>query len=169
MSWSKRLRVLSFSMLALGGAPLLAACTLTPVYSDRIAEDANLAFVYAAPNSRLEQIVYQELSLRFGKSTAPNAPLATVTVGVSGAATVNTATVNPNSNSYNVTVTATLTLTQRGGGEAAPVVLTRRATAGYSTGAQVLNDQFAFSEASERAAKSAAESLRLAILATLAP
>ena len=46
-------------------------------------------------------------------------------------------------------------------------MLTRRATANYQTGAQILNDQSAYAEASERAAKSAAESLRLAILATL--
>ena len=77
-----------------------------------------------------------------------------------------TATVNPNK-SYEVTVTARLTITRRDGSAAAPIVLTRMATAGYQVGAQIINDQASFTEASERAARSAAESLRLAVLAAL--
>ena len=66
-----------------------------------------------------------------------------------------------------VTVTATLTITRRDGSTVAPVVLTRTATAQYTTNSQVLASTTAVNEASERAAKAAAESLRLAILASL--
>lgn len=164
MLWSKRLQILSFSAVVLVGTPLLAACTLTPVYSGRLAENANLELSFAPPISRLDQVVYQELSLRFGKS--PTAPLATVQTSVSTTTLVDTVTANPNK-TYEVTVTATLTIEQNHDPKAKPLVLTRRATANYQTGAQILNDQSAYTEASERAAKSAAESLRLAILATL--
>jgi hypothetical protein len=164
MLWSKRLQILSFSAMALVGAPLLAACTLTPVYSGRLAENANLELAFAAPTNRLDQVVIQELALRFGKS--PTAPLATVQTSASATTLVNTVTANPNK-TYEVTVTATLTIEQNNDPKAKPLVLTRRATANYQTGAQILNDQSAYTEASEHAAKSAAESLRLAILATL--
>lgn len=166
MSWSKRFAMLSFSLLALAGAPLLAACTLTPVYSGRNAESADLALAYAAPTSRLDQVIYQELALRFGRSDAATAPLATLSTSARSRAVVNTVTVNPNK-AYEVTVTATLTITQRDGSATKPVTITRTASAGYTDGAQVLNDQSAYAEASERAAKSAAESLRLALLANL--
>ncbi|MDB5586847.1 MAG: hypothetical protein JWP26_1817 [Devosia sp.] len=164
MLWSKRLQILSFSAIALVGTPLLAACTLTPVYSGRLAENPNLELAFAAPTSRLDQVVIQELALRFGKS--PTAPVATVSTSASGTTLVDTVTANPNK-TYEVTVTATLTIEQNNDPKAKPLVLTRRATANYQTGAQILNDQSAYTEASERAAKSAAESLRLAILATL--
>ena len=164
MLWSKRLQILSFSAVALVGTPLLAACTMTPVYSGRLAENPNLELAFAAPTNRLDQVVYQELSLRFGNS--PTAPLAKVQTSASGTTLVDTITANPNK-TYEVTVTATLTIEQNNDPKAKPLVLTRRATANYQTGAQILNDQSAYTEASERAAKSAAESLRLAILATL--
>ncbi len=166
MSWSKRLQILSFSAIALAGAPLLAACTLTPVYSGRLAETGAIALAYAKPVTRLDQIIYQELSLRFGRSDSPAAALATVSTSVGGARLGDTVTANPNI-SYQVTVTATLAITHPDNPEAEPLVLTRKATADYQRGAQILNDQFSYDEASERAAKSAAESLRLAILATL--
>jgi len=166
MSWSKRFHRLSFLAVAIVGTPLLAACTLTPVYSGRLAETGAITFAYTKPSSRLEQVIYQELSLRFPSSDSETVPLATVRVGVAGGRLVDTITLDPNKD-FEVTVTATLTIQSRDGGNAAPVVITRKATAGFTRGAQILSDQFAFAEASERAAKSAAESLRIAILATL--
>ena len=167
MSCSKRLRILGFSLLAGAAMPLLAACSMTPVYSGHLAENPSLELAYAAPNGRLEQIITQELALRFGRSTSPTAPLVTVSANAGSAALVNTVTANPNE-AHEVTVTATLTITQRDGSTSKPLTLTRRASAGYQAGAQVLNDQFAYSEASERAAKAVSESLRLALLATMA-
>lgn len=166
MLWSKRLSILGFSVIALAGMPWLAACTLTPVYSGRLAENPDLDLAFAKPASRLDQIVYQELSLRFGSSDSDTAPLASVVTSPATVTLVNTATANPNTTSE-VTVTATLTITRRDGSDVDPVVLTRQATANYQTGAQILNDSSAYIDASERAAKAAAESLRLAILAAL--
>lgn len=166
MLWSKHLKIMSFVASALLAAPLLAACTFAPVYSGRLAENPNLDLAFAAPTGRLDQVIYQELSFRFGSSDSPTAPLATVRASAAGARPSDTVTLNPNK-AYEVTVTATLTIQPRDGTKTAPTVLTRRATASYERGAQVLNDQSAYTEASERAAKSAAESLRLAILATL--
>lgn len=166
MLWSKRLSILGFSVIALAGMPWLAACTLTPVYSGRLAQSPDLNLAFAKPASRLDQIVYQELSLRFGSSDSDTAPLASVVTSPATVTLVNTATANPNTTSE-VTVTATLTITRRDGSDVDPVVLTRQATANYQTGAQILNDSSAYIDASERAAKAAAESLRLAILAAL--
>ena len=166
MLWSKRLSVLSFALAAIVGMPLLAACTLTPVYSGRLAENPNLNLAYAKPATRLDQVVYQELSLRLGSSASETAPLVKVVTSSSAGSIVNTATANPNK-SYEVTVVATLTITSRDGSDSEPLTLVRQATASYQLGAQILNDAASQSEASERAAKSAAESLRLAILAAL--
>jgi LPS-assembly lipoprotein len=166
MLWSKRLQILGFSVIALAGVPWLAACTLTPVYSGRLAESPNLNLAFAKPSTRLDQIVYQELSLRFGKSDSETAPLASVVTSASSLALVNTYTANPNK-TYEVTVTATLRITRRDGTDEPPIVLTRQATANYQLGNQILNDNSSSIEAGERAAKAAAESLRLAILAAL--
>jgi hypothetical protein len=167
MLWSKRLQILGFSAIALLGTPLLAACTLTPVYSGRLAETATLDLAFAKPATRLDQIVTQELAFRFGNSDAPGTRQATISTSASAAALVNTVTANPNK-AYEVTITATLTITRPDApASEKPLILVRQATAGYQTGAQILNDQSAYGEAAERAAKAAAESLRLAVLATL--
>ncbi|WP_375451089.1 hypothetical protein [uncultured Devosia sp.] len=166
MSWSKQFQILGFSALTLVGASALAACTLSPVYSGRLAQSANLELAFADPTTRLSQIVYQELSFRFGQTDAATARLATISTGASASRLVDTETEDPNE-AYEVTVTASVSIAQRNGSAAPPVALTRQATAGYEVGAQVLNDQSSYNAAAERAAKSAAESLRLAILATL--
>jgi hypothetical protein len=146
---------------------MLSACTFSPVYSGALASQPLLNLAYAKPNSRLEQIVYQELSLRLGRSEAETAPLATVSVSSSaGGLGFLTATANP-SKPHRVTVTATVTIARRDGSDVDPISFTRRATAEYTTNNQVLADTTAATEASERAARAAAESLRLAVLAAL--
>ena len=127
MSLSKRLRILGFLAIALAAAPWLAACTLTPVYSDNVAGQTELDLAYAAPSSRLDQVIYQELALRFGRSSAPTASLATVVTSVGTARLVDTVTANPNK-SYEVTVTATLTIARRDGSDEAPLRLAILAT-----------------------------------------
>jgi hypothetical protein len=166
MLWSKRLQILGFSVIALAAVPWLGACTLTPVYSGRLAESPDLNLAFAKPATRLDQIIYQELSLRFGSSDSETAPLASVVTSVSTVALVNTVTANPNK-TYEVTVAATLTISRRDGTNERPIVVTRQATANYQLGVQILNDNSASIEATERAAKAAAESLRLAVLAAL--
>lgn len=166
MSWSSHRRAIAGLALIAALATGLGACSFSPVYSGVLAANPTLDIAFAKPASRLEQIIYQELSFRLGVSTAPTAPLAKISVTVSGPA-VGLMTSTPGANTATqVTVSATLTLTQRSG-DAPPVTITRRATADYTTNSQVLANTTAATEATERAARAAAESLRLALLATL--
>jgi hypothetical protein len=149
----------------LASVGLLAGCSsFAPVYSNDSAVQTSMSLSYAKPNSRLEQVVYQELSLRLGQSTNPTAPLASVVLVPAFSETMLSRTDNP-SKSMEVTVTATLTITPRDGSAAPARTFTRRATAQYTRNDQVLADRNAQEEAAERAARAAAESLRLAILA----
>jgi len=167
MSWSSALRPFLLTVLIAGTGLALGACSgFTPVYSGTLAEQPSLALAFAKPRNRLEQLVYQELALRFGSSDAETAPLATVSAQGSSGALGLSSTANPNKLSR-MTVTAQLTITQRDGSSAAPIVLTRQASADYTTSGQVLADTAAGNEAAERAARAAAESLRLALLAAL--
>lgn len=169
MSWFKRARpiLLAGSWTAL--ALLVSACSsFAPVYGDNgpLAGQASLDIAYPKPSGRLEQIIYQDLALRLGSSGSPTATLASVTVSSSATAIGLSATGTPNK-TQRVTVTAVLTLVKRDGSSDRPVSVTRRASAEYTASGQVLADVTAAEEASERAARSAAESLRLAILASL--
>lgn len=166
MSLSKPLRRIVFAGLVLAVGTALGACSFSPVYSGALASQPLLDLAYARPTSRLEQVIYQELALRFGSSDAATAPLATVTASSAVADTMLSATANP-AKAVDVTVTATLTIAPRDGTTTAPQSFTRVATANYTRSGQVLADTAAAADAAERAAKSAAESLRLAVLAAL--
>ena len=166
MSWSKALRASLLTGMLLGTGAILGACSFTPVYSGTLASQPSLNLAYAKPKTRLEQVVYQELSLRLGESTAETAPLASVTVSNSATDIMVTSTTDP-AKAVRMVVTAVLTITPRDGADSKPIVFTRTATAQYTRNGQVLADNAAADEASERAAKSAAESLRLAVLASL--
>ena len=167
MSWSSFARpaLLAASMLASGA--FLGACSFQPVYSGALASNPTVQIAYAKPTTRLEQVVYQELALRLGSSASEMAPLATVSVALSSAY-IGGMTAAPGVHGpARVTATATLTITRRDGSKVEPVVITRMATADYTTNSQVLANNTAYAEAGERAAKAAAESLRLAVLAEL--
>lgn len=166
MSLSNAMRRIALAAILLGGATALGACSFTPVYSGTLASQPTLDLAYAKPTTRLEQIVYQELALRLGNSESATAPLVMATVAASTATIGKSVTANPNK-PYRVTVTVTLTVTPRDGGAAAPMSFTRQASAEYTTSGQVLANTAAATDAQERAAKAAAESLRLALLASL--
>ena len=166
MSWSSPLRRIVFAGLVLGLGAAMGACSFSPVYSGTLASQPLLNLAYAKPTSRLEQVIYQELALRFGTSDAATAPLATVTASTAAVGTMLSATADPNK-ALEVTVTATLTIAPRDGSVTPPQTFTRTATASYTRSGQVLADNAAAAEAAERAAKGAAESLRLAVLAAL--
>jgi hypothetical protein len=151
---------------ALLGASVLSGCSFSPVYSGALAAQPSLALSYAKPTSRLEQVIYQELSLRLGSSASGTAPLTTVTVVPVVGDLALSRTDNP-SKPMEASVTATLTITPRDGSGKPVKTFTRRATANYTRNGQVLADVSAQEEALERAAKAAAESLRLAVLADL--
>ena len=166
MSWSRPLRRIAAVCLALGFATALSACSFSPVYSGALASQPLLNLAYAKPTNRLEQVIYQELALRFGSSNLENAPLATVSASSSAVDMMLSATANP-AKAVEATVTATLTIAPRDGSVTKPQVFTRTASADYTRSGQVLADNAAAAEAAERAARSAAESLRLAVLAAL--
>ena len=169
MLWSEAshpLHRILFASLVLGLAATLGACSFSPVYSGALASQPLLDLAYAKPNSRLDQVIYQELALRFGSSAAATAPLATVSASASAGDMMLSATANP-AKAVEVTVTVTLTITPRDGSATPPQSFTRMATANYTRTGQILADNAAAAEAAERAAKSAAESLRLAVLAAL--
>lgn len=157
-------------------APLaLASCTsFTPVYGDNGIVNSELELRYAAPANRLDQIIYQQLALRLGKSNNPNAPLVTVTTSAKSRS-LPTADVSPVDNRQ-VTVTAAITITtvETPATDTTPEVLktlfsaSRNASADYTTGPQSLANQQAAQEAQERAAKALADTVRLTIIAALA-
>ena len=171
MSSFDRFRATLLGAALLGGAALLSGCSFSPVYGGNgsfgrgaLADQPLLNFAYAKPNSRLEQVIYQELALRLGESTAQTAPLVQVSVGSIAGDVLLAVTPDPRK-PVEVTIIASMTITARDGSGKAEVSITRRATASYTRVDQILADNAAASEAQERAAKAAAESLRLAVLA----
>lgn len=153
-------------LLALCGALGLSGCSsFRPVYGDNGIASERMELSYGKPASRLDQVVYQEFVLRFGRTQDPNAPRLTVTTTSSGKALTRTSIAKP-ATQYEVAVSATAILTTADGRQVFSG--TRRATASYASVGQVLADTEAANEAGERAAREAAEGLRLAILGALA-
>lgn len=165
MSLSKLKPLALIVSLALVSASL-AACSFQPVYSGKLAENPQLHLAYAEPATRLDQIVYQELAFRLGKTTSPKAPLVSVVVSASSGSPYLSVTANPNA-PYEATATATLTVTPRDGVDEKAITITRTAKAQFTQTSQVLTNQAAITEAQERATRAVAESLRLALLAAL--
>lgn len=147
-------------------APLaLSACTgLRPVYGETGVIRERLALSYARPGNRLEQIVIQDLILRLGNSTAPDVPEIRIAAGAGTRDLTRTSTVKPQAQREAV-VTVSFTILDGG------LVIaqgTRKASAGYATSGQVIADEAAYKDATERAAHAASESIRLSILGALA-
>lgn len=155
---------LAFAVSGVGG------CTFAPVYGARSGV-TGMQLAYAAPGSRIEQIIYQDLSLSLGSSSAPDAPLVTVSASGSSDRIGRTGSDSPATN-REATVTATLKVTRASADPAAsgPETLyevTRSASAGYTTAGQKLANDQAAEEASERAAHQLAQTLRLLLAANL--
>lgn len=149
--------------LAVSATVILGGCSLTPVYGDAAARSA-LALNYAEPDNRLEQIVYQTLSARLGGGDAA-APLFSASVSAS-ASRLGVSEVASPLTDYLVTATIDYRVTRDG------TVLTsgrRTATATYQTTDQYLADDAARISANEQAVRAAAETVRLALIAALAP
>jgi hypothetical protein len=163
MSWSRPFRIAALAVALAAPAALAGCSSFAPVYGTSAAGQAVPSFSFAPPGNRLEQVVIQELELRFGDSGGvPVEAVVTTITQVRNLA--RSRTTNPGE-PIAVTVTATLTAQPSG---AAPWQISRRAEAHYTRSGQVLADTVAAEDAAERAAKAAAESLRLAILAGIA-
>lgn len=152
--------------LALSAAAAVSGCTgLRPVYQQPSPGVARTAFFYGAPVSRLDQVIYAELRLRLGPhSAAPGAVRVTVSASSSARALTKTAVVRP-SQQFEAMVVANVSVIRADGTVAFSGQ--RRATAAYQYIGQVLADNAAAVEATERAARSLAETVRLTILSAL--
>ena len=158
-------RALGAALLAVALVVPLAACTgLRPVYSDAGIGAARAEVAYAAPNNRIEQIIYQDLALRLGKSQGA-VPLVKVSAS-SSATALNSDLIASPLDQRQVTVTATVTVTAPDGS----VILsaTRSQSADVTHGAQVLANQQANDSGERQAALLLADTLRLEIIAALA-
>ena len=164
--WSLR-PVLRNALIALGllGATTLAGCSgLTPVYGERGLGAERVALRYDAPRNRLEQIIYQDLALRLGKSSDPSSPRVVITTTNAARDLTKSSVVRPSEQNEAV-VTATIRLI--GPDDAVLLNTTRSAAALYSTDRQALASSEAENEAYERAARSLAETIRLTLLGAL--
>lgn len=165
MSWSRALRA-GLVAVALGATAALAGCSgLRPVYGPAGIGQQQLAFRYAEPSGRLDQIIIQDLMLRLGKGGGVDAPQIRISTA-SGSRDLTRTDVERPRAQKEMSVTATFTVLAADG----EVVLTgrRKATAQYETVGQVLADEAAAQDARERAARAVADTIRLTILAELA-
>lgn len=162
---SKSLLRHAFVALSLLGATALAGCTgLTPVYGERGIGTERHALNYSKPNSRAEQIIYQELALRFGRATDPASPTVRITTSDTTRKLTRSGVTRP-AEQREATVTAKIELVAADGS----IVLstTRSAAALYTTDSQALAASEAEREAIERAARELAETVRLTLLGAL--
>ena len=152
--------------VALSGTAALSACTgFTPVYGDHGASQQAMALNFAAPNNELEQLVYQDLSRKFGMSSDSAAPQVSISVATATRALAQSQTVDPAVTQL-LTATGVIRIT-RGG---APVLTaTRQATATYTADSQVLADSSAQTASAQQAAHALADTLELTIMLALAP
>jgi hypothetical protein len=164
MSSSRRVLRVGLVALALVLPLALGACSgLRPLYGDNGVGSQRVEVHYAAPKTRLDQIVYQDLALKLGKS--PGGPLVTVVTSQVARPLTSQATVVANQ-PYQVVVTGVISVVAEDG-----TVLfsgTRSQSADYTQGPQVLANQQAAQNAAENAAHLLADTIRLAILGALA-
>ena len=135
--WSPR-PVLRNALIALSllGATTLAGCSgLTPVYGERGLGAERVALRYEEPRNRLEQIIYQDLALRLGKSSDPSSPRVVITTTYAARDLTKSSVVRPSEQNEAV-VTATIRLI--GPDDAVLLNTTRSAAALYSTDRQAL-------------------------------
>jgi hypothetical protein len=166
MSSSRHLVRAAFIALALSATAALSGCTgLHPVYGQPAAGVERYAFTYAAPVSRLDQVIYNDLRLRLGPhSSAPDALRVTITASNAGRVLTETNVTRP-STAWEMTVTANVKVVDDKG----KVVFSgiRKASANYQVVGQVLADSAAAQDAAERAAHAVAETVRLTLISEL--
>jgi hypothetical protein len=153
--------------LALTATTTLTACSgLSPVYSERGIGVERHAFRYDKPATRLDQIIYQELVLKLGRSTDPSVPLVRITTTSAVRGLTRTNVANPAAQKEAV-VTARIELVDADGNVAYSAT---RSTAALFTADrdQALAETEAEREAKERAARELAETVRLTLLGALA-
>lgn len=164
-SEARRLRGLGWAVVVVGALALGGCSGLRPVYSDAGFTNQQVELRYAAPASRLEQVIYQDLALRLGKSQSDTAPLVKIEVS-QGSSALTSGTVTRPFDQAEMKVTAKITVTGADG----EVLFkgTRSQTADYNTSSQAGASNQAADDAAMRAAKLLADTIHLQILAALA-
>lgn len=165
MSSSSLLRRLALGLVLIAPFALTGCSSLRPVYGETGLIAERLQFNYAEPSSRLEQIIIQDLALRLGSGSNPDAPVIRISAAVGERALTRTGVSKPATH-YEIAVQATFTVTTASGETL--ISGTRRATASFTLNGQVLADEAARKDATERAGHEVAETIRLSILAELA-
>ena len=164
--WSSR-RLLRNALIALGllGATTLAGCSgLTPVYGERGIGTERQAFRYADPGNRLEQIIYQELVLRLGRTEDPMSPTVRIATSSYSRDLTRSNVAGPNEQSEAVVVATIQVLDATG---KVTLQATRSAATVYTTDNQALASSEAERQAYEQAARELAETVRLTLLGAL--
>ncbi len=161
---SSRLRAVLVA-LALVAPLALSGCTgIRPVYGDVAIGPTELEFRYSEPESRLEQIIIQDLGLRLGRNDSEDAPLIRIKARTLSRDVTDVYVTRPNAQ-YEAIVVAYYAIVADGKTVGSG---SRRATATYATASQVMANDAARRDALERAAHEAAEMIRLSILGDLA-
>jgi hypothetical protein len=166
MSLSSRVLRSGAIVAVLAVAPVLSACTgFTPVYGDNGLGNQRVEVAYGQPHTRLEQIVYQDLALKLGKSTATSG-VPRVNVGVTAVLPVtDTTTATTTVAASQVTVTAIVTVI---GADGAPLFQgSRSVVEDFVKGGQAFSNQQAAKDAAERGARELSETIRLQVIAAL--
>jgi hypothetical protein len=157
-------RTLGAILVSLALAAPLAGCTgLTPVYSARGLGTERVEISYAEPTNRLEQIIYQDLALRLGKSSG-DVPKVRVSASQHSVGLTN-GTVTAPSSQRQMIVTGRFWVTDATGKTVFSG--TRSQTADYTSDPQTLSNQQAEVSAARQAALLLADTIRLEIIATL--
>jgi len=153
------LATLGLAALALS-ASTLAGCSFTPVYGPASGA-ADLGFSYTDPDTRPEQIVYQDLKASFtGPATGR---LLTVAVAAT-TRSVSRTTGGSLFSGYQKVLSAHVTVTDAAAVTTGLFDDTFEASATYETSGQVLADRAAETDAETRAAHALAQTIRLALL-----
>ena len=151
--------------LTIVGATGLAGCTsFTPVYGENGTGLEQANFQYAKPTNRLDQIIYQELILRMGRSGGTTTPTLSIATTADNRDLTKSDVLRP-SEQREAVVTATIKVTSPSG--AVVFNTTRSASALYATDGQGLADNEAQRDAEARAAKELAETIRLTLMGVL--
>ncbi|HZY69098.1 MAG TPA: LPS assembly lipoprotein LptE [Devosia sp.] len=162
--WSFK-RVAGATLLAAALTVPLAACTgLRPVYSEAGLGAERIEVAFAQPRNRLEQVIYNDLSLRLGKGVG-DVPLVTV----SASTRTHELTEQPVSSpvrARQVIVSANISVTAPDG--TALFSGTRSQSADYNTDSQALSNEAALDAAAQQAARLLADTIRLEVIAALA-
>ncbi len=145
----------------------LAGCTsFSPVYGDMAGAQAqNIRFNFAPPSGRLSQIVAQRLGVTFSQVAGPDDPVLTITASKVGQPGVLSDAFDARK-PLSIRVQATVTIRK---GDEVLFEARRFADTSYQSLGQLLAQNTAATAAEEAAARSVAESLRLAILAGYRP